>query len=276
MTDIRTDWEDNAGQVEDAEYLNGIGIAINANTHARPLYGAFTDRPAATDVTAGTPYFCSDNNVLYRSDGTNWIKVRIGADSCGAMGNVPTTGWTAVNMQAGASWAADKDDMLFTIPSTGTSAKLQYQYRAYPTPPFSLTTLMDFTMAGDGGASTAAAAEAGIVISDGTKSIFFGAQLQFNPQASNALTYWVAKVANYSTNTSRTAVNAAVDRPKWLRFTDDGTNLTYRFSNNGVDWTTVSAGARTAFLTPARIGVGGSNYYGFSMLMRVRSWDGVA
>lgn len=283
MTDLRTDWQDNAGQVEDAAFLNQVGELMNANTHARPKTGPFADRPAASDVTSGALYFCSDNSSLYQSNGTNWVKVLIGGRSSDAMGDVPTTGWTAVNMQTGASWVSDKDGMVFTIPSMSTHP-VQYQYRAYPTPPFALTVNMDGFIAGNNTPSSNTSAIGGICISDGTKFILFGQGLVVQTVGTSLSTQgsWataVSEIPNYTANASTGKtwpINLLGGVPEWFRLSDNGTNLIYQYSFNGVDWLTLFSEARTAFLTPSRIGVGGSNFFGVDFLLRVRSWHGVA
>ncbi|WP_145013148.1 hypothetical protein [Mycobacterium marseillense] len=285
MSDIQTNWVDNAGMVEDAAYLNSIGAAINANTHARPTCGTFDDRPAADSVTAGALYFCLDNDTVYRSDGTDWIKVRVGADSCDAMGDVPATGWTAVNMQTGATWAQDKDDMLFTAPSVGspgaTGSLLQYQYRSYPSPPFSLTTYIDCAIVGNNTPTNLSGAVSGIVVSDGTKVIIFGPIIGYNTGIF-AYPFWGADVSRYTTvNSTATTVKGWPSfslgaQPKWYRVIDDGTDLQYQYSINGMYWTTLFSEPRSSFLTPSQIGVGADNYFGTSLTMGVRSWHGVA
>lgn len=277
MSAIPTNFVDNIGMFVNAAYLNNLGLEVNANTNARPRYGILSARPAANTVTAGTPYYCSENDVLYRSDGTNWIKVRIGGDSCDTMGDVPTSGWTAVNMQAGASFAADKDAMLFTIPSSG-STNFQYQYRAYPATPFTLTTYIDVAQAG---LSTTGWSAGGIIISDGTKLIALGPQYGAS-NVGNAAAGWNAWASKYSNASTFSAVlgDWHVDHfgsmPKWYRVFDDGTTLSLLCSVNGIDWSTLGSEPRTTFLTPSRIGLGGANSTGKTLLMRVRSWNGIS
>lgn len=281
MSDIQTNWVDNAGMVEDAAYLNSVGAAINANTHARPQCGTFDDRPAAGSVTSGALYFCSDTDTIYRSDGTDWIKVRLGADSCDAMGDVPATGWTAVNMQTGATWAQDKDDMLLIAPSTGTKDNLQYQYRPYPTPPFSLTTHIGFSIDGNNTPTNNTWAATGIVISDGTKAILFGPGITYQTAIYPFPTFSCA-VSKFTTlSAAMTPVKgwppmSTGGTPKWHRVVDDGTNLQYKYSLDGANWSTLFSEPRTTFLTPSQIGVGGTNFFGVSARMHVRSWNGIA
>lgn len=277
MTDIilPEDWVDNIGMVEDAEFLNKVGAAVNANTRARPLYGTYSSRPAANTATAGAPYFCTDNGVLYRSDGTNWVKVRIGGDSCDAMGDVPTTGWTPVGMPAGGSWSADKDDMVLTMP---VQASWAYQYRAYPTPPFTLTARLDVAPGvAMGGSQTA---YAGLVISDGTKLITLGPG--WNNASGAPWTYGRGIYATAAKWSTVTALSGALQTnyaaafhlgilPRWYRIIDDGTNRAVQW-HDGNDWYTYQSEARNTFLTATRIGIGAYNNGNETAQLRVRSW----
>lgn len=275
MTDLKNTWV--LGEQYAHTDQNAVANAVNASTHATPGVGTFASRPAAGNTNA--IYYSQNNNNVYRDNGTSWDKVRIGADSCDAMGDVPTTGWTAVNMQSGAAFASDKDAMLFTVPSTGVGPNWQYQYRGYPGSPFVLTAYIDAAqiVINDGGWSAA-----GIVISDGTKLITLGPEYANAGVGASAAGWnvWAAKFANattYSSTYGTWPVSRFEVMPKWYRFTDDGTNFTWQVSVNGIDWITIGGPeARTSFLTPTRIGLGGSNYTGNGLLMRVRSWNGVS
>lgn len=267
-----------AGQQFTASAENSVETAVNANTNARPANGTYASRPAAGN--SGKLYFATDNNTMYQDNGSAWVKVRIGSDSCSAMGDVPTTGWTAVNMQSGASFTADKDAMLFTVPGSNSGAALwQYQYRTYPTPPFTLTAYIDVAWAT---INESPWGSAGIVTSDGTKIIGAGPQGNSNGTGSSQIGWnvWVGKFNNtttYSTSYGSWPYNRfGATMPKWFRYTDDNTNVTWAASVNGIDWETMGTESRTSFLTPTRIGVGGTNGTASNILMRIRSWNGVA
>lgn len=282
MVDLPTNWVDNTGMIEDAAFLNLLGGKVNTLTHAAPAAGVYSSRPSAGN--AGALYFSQDNDTLYRDNGSSWDKIRIGGDSCDAMGDVPSSGWTAVNMQSGASFSADKDAMLFTVPSTGSADTWQYQYRSYPTPPFTLTAEIETLFKANTITANTQAAF-GLLVDDGTKLIEFGAKWV---NLSSLSTPWLANgwsVGGWKWN-STTAYNGAYSnfwplnfigaKPKWFRLTDDATNLIWQYSLNGIDWATVITEARTAFLTPSRIGLAATNYTGNAAVIRVRSWNGVA
>lgn len=257
---------------------NALATAVNAKNQI----GTFSALPAAGNLDA--IYYCTDNDTIYHDNGSVWQKIRVAGDSCDAMGDVPSSSWTAVNMQSGASWAADKDAMLFTVPSTGSSDAWQYQYRSYPTPPFTLTAYIDVAFTGQT-IPSATSAKFGIVTSDGTKLIAVGPQF-FNgsPSSPFLANGWSVGGMKFNSTTSFSAayntnlwpVTFAGRLPRWYRYTDDGTNITWKYSLNGIDWVTVGTEARTTFLTPSRIGVAANNFTGDAALLRVRSWNGVA
>lgn len=257
---------------------NAIATAVNTKNQV----GTFSGRPAAGNLDA--IYYCKDNDTIYHDTGSAWEKISISGESSSAMGDVPTSGWTAVNMQSGASWASDKDAMLFTVPTIGSGNNWQYQYRTYPTPPFTLTTYIDAVMTQQANPGASSSAFFGIVVSDGTKLITHGPGFVNTAGAPWMVAGWDAATIkwtnattyNASYNTYNFSVGFIGALPKWYRYIDDNTNITWQYSLNGIDWVTVGAEARTTFLTPSRIGVGASNFTGNSALARFRSWNGVS
>jgi hypothetical protein len=185
-------------------------------------------------------------------------------------------------MQSGAAFgpAADGGDLglLFTIPSTGAGVNWQYQYRAYPTPPFDLTVCLDVDHES---VSNSGWSACGIVVSDGTKVISLGPQYG-NAAVGAASTGWNVWGAKYTNATTYSATYGdwPVSRfgalPSWYQWSDDNTNITLKCSMNGNRWVTIGSEPRTTFLTPTRIGLGGSNFAGNDLLMCLRSWEGVA
>jgi hypothetical protein len=264
------------GETYAASDQNAIATAVNANTAAIPTSGTLASRPAAAAGNSGAFYLCTDNDTTYLSNGTAWVKVRIGGDATSAMGDVPSTGWTAVNMQSGASFVSDKDSMLFTIPS-GAASNYQYQYRTYPTPPFTLTTHLDAVS----DPSTPTWSQFGIIISDGTKIMSFGPISGLDATATPTAGLFIGGVkftnaTTYSSMVYSWPTTRFWGLPKWFRVTDNATNLIVECSVNGLDWIQLLSEGRTAFLTPSRIGVCGTNASAKTMLGRLRSWNGVS
>lgn len=280
MADIATNWVDNIGMIEDAAYLNALGTAVNNSTHATALGGTLGSRPAAAAGNTGAFYFCTSNGVLYKSTGSAWVKHEIISEAPSAFGDVPTTGWTGVNMQTGASWAADNDAMLFTVPTIGSTDNFQYQYITYPTAPFTLTARLEVSFQTQTVPGSVAALF-GICISDGTKLIEVGPAFRNGTPATPWLdsgwhlfpgswTNLTTYSATYNSNAWPLAFLGQI--PKWYRLADNATNRTWSYSFNGIDWVPIATESRTAFLTPTRIGVAGNNYSGNGALLRVSSW----
>lgn len=272
------------GETYAASDQNAIATQVNANTAATPKAGLFASRPAAGNL--GSIYSCTDCDAVYQDNGTSWVKIALGDSGLtSAIGDVPTSGWTAVNMLGGSSWSASLDGMLFTAGASQTS--FGYQYRAYPGSPFTLTTYIEAACPTYNNLPAAAGSFlSGVIVSDGTQIIFLGPALLSigagAPWDVGTAPYVAAlRYANSTTFSSAYNGHAAPVQylgkmPKWYRYGDDGTNRTLQFSFNGADWTTVVSETRTTFLTPTRIGVGvfcpGSGSY----LMRLRSWNGVS
>lgn len=272
---LATNWVDNIGMFVNAAYLNQLGTEHNASIYARTQYGTRSAMPAAAASNSGATYFCTDCDAVYKSDGSAWAKIRVGGTSGPAMAEPPTSGWTAVNMLAGSSFSNDKDGMLFTVASTGSGGNYEYQYRAYPTPPFTLTTYLD--AATDPSGPTWA--QCGILISDGTKLITLGPTTGLSSTGTPAVGQYINGIKFTNLTTFSTVMCSfsmpLFGFPKWYRVTDNGTNLIWECSVNGIDWMTLFSEGRTAFLTPSRIGIGATNYSGKTMLGRLRSWHGV-
>lgn len=270
---LPTNWQNNIGMLCDADFLNSLGTAVNA---AAPLFGTRASMPSASSDNNGTLYFCSDSDAVYRNTGTDWVKIRVGGFGGSSLADPPTSGWTAVNLQSGASWAQDADSMLLTAPSIGSAANYQYEYIAYPSTPFTLTALIDVSF--DPAAGTWA--HTGITVSDGTKLITFGPGVGIASDGSaSSLLKFVSAVKFATTSTfgstlGYTDLAKFTGFPRWLRLVDNGTTLSWFCSINGTEWFQIGASeSRTAYLsTPTRLAVGATNFSGKPVRVRLRSW----
>ena len=252
-------------------------------------YGAYASRPAAGNT--GAVYYCSDCDAAYRDNGTSWDKIRLGGSGGPPMADPPTTGWTALNM-TNSTWAQSLDGMLFTLTATSTGSIINFEYRAYPTPPFTLTIAIEMDVTGSpmelGGANQYV--QGGICISDGTKYNLYGL---FMNNTSSTAAPWYNDTWNVGGQTfsSATAGNTNFQTyfppmfwigglPRFYRYIDDGTNVTYQWSLWGTDWHTYYGPvSRTVYLAaPTRIGIGMWSTYSpmLSTILRLRSWVGVA
>lgn len=281
MSDLSTSYAD--GDTIHATDIDAWTAAINANTHTKTLYGAFSSRPTFGNV--GCRYICTDIGAEYIDTGTAWVKIHVGGVPTGLLADPPSSGWTAVNMLTGVTWAQDKDSMLFTVAANGSGHNWQYQYRSYPGSSFTLTAYLDVDWAANSAPSGSAFMATGLVVSDGTKLITHGPMwLNQTTAPASGVTGWAMATTKWTGvaalsavyNTTAYPLQWISQLPNWYRLIDNGTNLTWQYSLNGVDWTTTVQEARTTFLTPSRVGVGADNLLGNTALVRLRSWQGVS
>lgn len=249
MTDIATNFTDNIGMNVDAAYLNGLGAAVNANTHAQSGYGTYASMPSAS-TCAGQIYFCSDTDAVYRSDGSSWTKIRINGQTSTALSDPTGSGWTTIGSPT--SLTADLDGRLLVAPSTGANSLVGEMRTLSPTSNYTATAYFDFAYPK---LAPSPQIELGLTLSDGTKYITFG------PGYTAGYSYFFG-VFQYSNRTTwqATAANPKlVDLPestfpRWCRIRDNATNRYYEFSYNGSDWTPIYSETRTSYLTATQIG----------------------
>lgn len=248
MADIRTDWVDNIGMVEDAAYLNALGTAVNANTHARVLWGARSALPAAAAGNQGCTYKCTDAAAEYYSDGTKWTKTRMNGIYSPDMADPPTTGLTSYG--SGATFTTSGDSRLFT--SNGTNNTLCGEYKALsPTINYTVRGYIEHAILLG---NAVPGVRLGIAIFDGSgKAITWG--------MSNAPAMLMSRWSNSNSPTDAYSQgltsNSVVALPNWYQIRDDGTKLNFEYSHNGLDWIFAYSEARTSFLTATNVGWGG-------------------
>lgn len=266
--------------------VNAAGARSAIGADGLNMAGTYASRPAAG--VAGRVYHCTDCDSVYLDSGSAWTRIKLGQGGVGApLGDVPTTGWTAVNMLGTSSFAASLDGMLFTGSTSQTS--IGYQYRTYPASPFTLTVEVEATyfnyanMPVDADISVGG----GLAISNGTKYITLG-PWAINPSTTDPPwgvgLSWYAGASYYNNATTLNSIYNTYHSPlvqlgsmaKWFRYIDDGTNRIMQLSINGIDWNTLVTEGRTVKMTPTRIGIFGMQDAGDSDgLFRIRSWNGV-
>lgn len=264
MATVKNTWStgDNVG----ASDLNALATA------AVPQFGTYAARPAAGNQ--GVTYYCTDCDSVYYDNGSTWSRVSIGG-TVGPFGDVPTTGWSAVN--AGSStFAADKDSMLLTRPnSAGTDLNL-YVRTLTPSSNYSAAFYLDLVGHPNGVYDLGIClrnSSSGYIICWGVSSVpasyAYGGTIRTSKWTSAS-----AWSAAYSANFRAFASGPC---PKWWRFVDNGTTRYMEYSHSGIDWLTYYSVSRTDFMTPDQIGVYAFNQStGTNTVLRLRSWSGVA
>jgi hypothetical protein len=94
----------------------------------------------------------------------------------------------------------------------------------------------------------------GFMLSDGTKVITFGPQYNTSTFA-NTLGLVAFKLTNVTTYNSNYQTLACWPRDRWwLKYRDDGTNRTFSYSGDGVNFLPLVSSGNTDFLTPTTWG----------------------
>jgi hypothetical protein len=164
------------------------------------------------------------------------------------------TGLATAYNQAGTFSAANvATGIVMQDTSAGIASPIEGLLEAYPSTPFTLTALFSSP------SPQLAFVGAGLAVSNTTttNAMWFG-MLAFSPG-------WYAVVYDYTTpalqSTNHAFTNAAVSPYTpfvWLRLKDDGTNIVYSFSYDGILFTQVYTAAKSA----TSLGSGGFNYIG--------------
>lgn len=220
-------------------------------------YDTYANRPAAG--TAGNIFFPTDGAAIYVDDGANW-------QAWGPMfplTPVPTTGWSWVN-QGNATVSTAYGGILIDDPVGGGAASSLNCYVRSATSPFTISLM-----------------HLGNYVQTNYPQYGFG----FRDSSSGKLLVTqfqrYTSVIQFVRYTNATTVSAAVGTthyptemgylPKFFRMVDDGSDLYFQFSAEGVYWYTAYTEAIGAFLTPDQVCIWVNSYNSFSAV-HVISW----
>lgn len=205
----------------------------------------------------GLQRFGRDNDAYYDSG-----RPRLGA-ILDASGNIITSSsFTWVNQ--GTATIADQNDTIhLSVPISGTGDNIRLQQITAPSTPYTIT----------------AAFQATII----APAQFPAFGLAFRESSSGEITtFQITQRSNTGPEISAHNWNSATGfnsdvlgrrtiftpkQPTWLRVTDDGTDLIYEYSCNGIDWLEFTTQGRTAFMAggPDQVGwfmnQGGQNVF---------------
>lgn len=271
MTDIATNWTDSIGMTVNASYLNGLGTAVNANTHAQTLVDTYANLPAAAAGNTGAVFFCTDNDAIYKSDGSAWTKIRVAGIANANLTDPPSSSWSTTTLGS-TTFAASLDGRLCTCPSAaGDNHRVEYRALS-PTSNYTCQAVFTF-----GAIAASNVLDGGLYLreSSSSKLISFGYSYAsgwnlYVTKWTNATTF-SAHYTNIAMGAAATG-NQVTGYPPMLRIRDDNTNRYYEYSFNGIDWNAVTSNGRTDFLTADRIGWGMLNSSGTTASLRLRSF----
>ncbi len=125
-------------------------------------------------------------------------------------------------------------------PTSGTGVNVAARYKAAPTPPYTITTLIAATR------NSSNANAVGIGWYDGTNKIHV-----LNYALTGSINTPLIQVSKYSTpttffSTDFTSATNVFSQPIWLRIADDGTNVSFAFSQDGYNFLPVFTTAKSA------------------------------
>lgn len=225
-------------------------------------FGAYAAMPAANTVSEGYLYVCSDVDSVYRSTGTDWALVGPGP----TFGAIPQSGWTTVGS---GSVAASKGHRLLTFAGSGPADALRGEVRALsPGSNYRVVMELDSQMPIVNGPGY------GLLLSDGTKYVFFGFQVRAGTPLFLQVQLWNTSTSIASSPFENgTSSSLALANSRFISIRDDGTNRYYELSNNGIDWMKVFSHARTTHLTATMVGYCANSYgSGYTAYVRAKQF----
>jgi hypothetical protein len=168
-------------------------------------------------------------------------------------------GWTGVN--TGAAWTATDigGTIHAEIARTGT-LNVRGLVKAQPSTPY---TCIGHFHAQQDMTGTSGAMNAGLYFYDGTK--LMGLEYLTGTTNADAFTIRVQKWTNITTAstahgaTSKQMGASPFGSGAWVRLVNNGTNLTFAYSLDGLVWEQIFSEAVGTFLTPTHYGFGGIN-----------------
>ncbi len=247
----------------DSSQAGGVKWAASAGgSGGGSGFGPYSAIPGANTVSEGYLYVCSDVDSVYRSTGAAWVLVGPGP----TFGAIPQSGWTAVGS---GSVTASKGHRLLTFVGSGAADALRGEVRAL-SPGSNYRVVMELEsqipiVNGPG---------YGLILSDGTKYVFFGFQVRGGTPLFLQVQLWntsTSIASNPFENGTSSIVPLANSR--FISIRDDGTTRYYELSNNGIDWMTVFTHARTTHLTATTVGYGANSYgSGYTAYVRAKQF----
>jgi hypothetical protein len=229
------------GSTNSVQYNNGGSFGgVTPLANGQLLIGATGEQPQANALTAGPGITISNGggSVSIAATGTGpGNGVYNGVIS--ATPTSATTGLTTWLNQGSAAVSDGATGICIDAPSSGTSANLIGRYMAAPSPPYTFTALIasirNVSSTGNG---------IGIGWYDGIAKLHV---LSFTINSSQPLFQvgkWTSATA-FSANDFNGAANY-FSQPLWMQIKDDGTNVSFAFSQDGVNFLTLFSVAKAS------------------------------
>lgn len=193
-------------------------------------------------------YLPTDGDRLYEDDGTIWR----GFGPLYPLTKPPAVStWTWQNQ--GTATAVDSQDTIFwTSPvSPGSATNVRALFRALPATPYKITAVIMPAL------RAVATNMCGLYLRNATSGLVKGMVLGCSAAWPPFLT-----VAKWNSLTSFNASYGGppipqIPRPAFLRIEDDGTTITWSYSEDGLNWIVAASTGHTDWVTADTIGFGG-------------------
>lgn len=212
-----------------ASHINDLQSAINSQLTTKGTYAARP--PAGTD---GRLYIPTDKPVICLDNGTSWDEWDMTTGGKLVLPNSASFSW--LNQGSSSVTTTNGADVLTTPYNTNT---LRGRSVAASNPMFVKVRLSPKAIVG--GNSTI-----GLFVSDGTKLVTWEAITTFGGNHMRTAK-WATTTSFSATYTNYSTLPYGIT-PKWIGLQDDGTNLLFWMSDNGIDWTRVESRARLDYL----------------------------
>jgi len=230
------------GAANAVQYNNGSGSlgGVSPLTNGQLLVGLTGGAPQAPALTAGSGI------QITNGPGNITIAATGGANGSGlyrqTMSATPTslgTGLTTWLNQGTALVSDSAVGITITAPSSGTNFNIIARYMAAPSPPYTITALVAATRNSSGFSA------AGIGWYDGSSKLHVlsyainsGGAPILSVQKYNSATSWNSN--DFGSN------NNAFSQPIWLQLRDDGTNVSFAFSQDGASFLQLFSTAKSS------------------------------
>lgn len=225
----------NSIQYNNSAALGGVAPLVNGQL----VMGATGGPPQGQALTAG-PGIAIMNGTGSITIATNGTEAGHGlyARSMSATPTAAGTGLSSWLNQGGATVADNAVGITITAPTSGTTPNLIARYMVAPSTPYTITSLIAVTR------NSNSANGIGIGWYDGTAKLHV---LSFTLNTSYPVLQvnkWTSATA-FSANDFASAINA-FPQPLWLQIKDDGTNVSFSFSQDGTFFVTLFSVAKAS------------------------------
>jgi len=229
------------GSANSIQYNAGAGslAGVGPLTDGQLIIGSTGGAPQAQTLAAGTG--------IAITNGAGSVSVAKVSPTAGTglyrqvLSPTPTSAGTGLTtwLNQGSSVVSDSATGLSLDAPQSATTNLSGRYMAAPTAPYTITALLGATR------NSAGASMAGIGWYDGS------AKLQVLSYESNSTSGSVLRVRQFASPTTAPGVNFSsfsnwFSQPIWLRLRDDGTNVSFSFSQDGVNFLELLTFAKSA------------------------------